>query len=53
MNPPEVACTPITAASKKHPTNMLCKEKHFHIIFLVLAKPNIVFKAIKYLNAKY
>ena len=29
----------------KHPTNILCKEKHVHRIVLALPKPNITFKA--------
>ena len=46
-NLPKVAHAPKTAAHKKHPTNILHKEKHIHGIGLALPKPNIAFKTTK------
>jgi len=40
-DPPKVAHAPKTAAHKKHPMNILCKEKHIHRIVLALPKPNM------------
>ena len=49
--PPKVVHASKTAV---HLMNILCKEKHFHGIVLVLPKPNMAFKMNKWLpNVKY
>ena len=53
-DPPKVAHAPKTATHKKHPTNILLKEKHVHGVVLALPKSDIAFKTTKWLpNAKY
>ena len=44
---PKVAHIPKITLCKKHPTNILRKEKHLHGIALALPKPHITFKTIK------
>jgi len=51
-DPPKVVHAPKTAAHKKHPTNILRKEKHIHRIVLALLKPTIAFKTTNQ-KAKY
>ena len=46
-DPPKMAHAPKTATHKKHPMNILGKEKHAHRIVSVLPKPNKAFKTAK------